>query len=155
MPVRLLLGNHDDLAAFRAVFGDAETDPHGFVQTVLDTPLGRLIFVDTNEQGTHAVWALCGRCVLRQNADIHGFRSDMPQDAGCDRQRRTAHALVGPVNQHPRGRVRMLRQHEDLRSATAQQPLHLEGRILVRGDDGGAGEIRLLGTIETRHLRFR
>jgi 3',5'-cyclic-AMP phosphodiesterase len=56
MPVRLLLGNHDDRAAFRAVFPDAETDPHGFVQSVLDTPLGRLIFLDTNQPGTHAGW---------------------------------------------------------------------------------------------------
>ncbi len=56
MPVRLLLGNHDDRAAFRGTFAEALVDPHGFVQSVLDTPLGRFIFLDTNEPGTHAGW---------------------------------------------------------------------------------------------------
>ena len=56
MPVRLLLGNHDDRAAFRATFPDVATDPHGFVQSMLDGELGRFIFLDTNEPGTHAGW---------------------------------------------------------------------------------------------------
>ena len=56
MPVRLLLGNHDDRRAFRNTFPDAEVDAHGFVQSVLDTAIGRFIFLDTNQPGTHAGW---------------------------------------------------------------------------------------------------
>lgn len=51
MPVRLLLGNHDERAAFRAAFPDAATDGNGFIQSSLDAPgqIGRLLFLDTNE----------------------------------------------------------------------------------------------------------
>lgn len=56
MPVRLLLGNHDDRAAFRATFDKVEVDAHGFVQSCLDNVVGRLIFLDTNQPGTHAGW---------------------------------------------------------------------------------------------------
>ena len=56
MPVRLLLGNHDDRASFRAAFPDAGIDERGYVQSFLDTPLGRFLFLDTNEPGTHAGW---------------------------------------------------------------------------------------------------
>lgn len=53
MPVRLLLGNHDDRRAFRDVFPDHPVDPNGFVQSAMDAPdgIGRLIFLDTNEPG--------------------------------------------------------------------------------------------------------
>ncbi len=49
MPVRLLLGNHDHRENFRAVFPTMPCDPNGFVQSVLDTPEGRLVFLDTHE----------------------------------------------------------------------------------------------------------
>jgi Icc protein len=53
MPVRLLLGNHDDRAAFRDVFVDHPVDAEGFVQSFIDAPegIGRLLFLDTNEAG--------------------------------------------------------------------------------------------------------
>jgi 3',5'-cyclic AMP phosphodiesterase CpdA len=51
---RLLLGNHDDRATFRAVFPEAPIDPAGFVQYVEDTPAGRFLYLDTLEPGTHA-----------------------------------------------------------------------------------------------------
>jgi 3',5'-cyclic AMP phosphodiesterase CpdA len=51
MPYRLLLGNHDSRSNFRQVFPEAETDPDGFVQSVMDTPVGRLLFLDTLETG--------------------------------------------------------------------------------------------------------
>ncbi len=53
MPVRLLLGNHDDRRAFRDVFQDHPVDPNGFVQSVMDLPggIGRFVFLDTNEAG--------------------------------------------------------------------------------------------------------
>ncbi len=50
VPVRLMLGNHDDRAAFRAVFPEVPVE-HGFVQTVVDTGEGRLILLDTLDQG--------------------------------------------------------------------------------------------------------
>lgn len=54
MPVRLLIGNHDDRSIFRERFPRVPVDEQGFVQSVLDTPRGRLIFLDTNQPGTHA-----------------------------------------------------------------------------------------------------
>ncbi|QPF90819.1 phosphodiesterase [Bradyrhizobium commune] len=54
MPVRLLIGNHDDRHQFRSVFPDAPVDEHGFVQSLLDTPAGRILFLDTNRSDSHA-----------------------------------------------------------------------------------------------------
>lgn len=53
MPVRLLLGNHDNRSVFRAVFPDTAVDEMGFVQSVLDAPnsTDRLLFLDTHETG--------------------------------------------------------------------------------------------------------
>ncbi|MGY6633157.1 MAG: phosphodiesterase [Alkalilacustris sp.] len=52
VPVRLLLGNHDDRSAFLDRFGDA-AGPGGFIHGVADLPgaLGRLLFLDTLEPG--------------------------------------------------------------------------------------------------------
>lgn len=58
IPVRLLLGNHDDRPAFRGAFPEAEVDENGFVQSVLDGPAGRLIFLDTLDPG-HVGGRLC------------------------------------------------------------------------------------------------
>lgn len=54
MPVHLLLGNHDDRAAFAAAFPAAPRDGAGFVQQALETPAGLFLMLDTNEPGTHA-----------------------------------------------------------------------------------------------------
>jgi Icc protein len=51
VPWRLMLGNHDDRAMFREVFYDVPVDPEGFVQSVLDTSAGRMIFLDTLDPG--------------------------------------------------------------------------------------------------------
>jgi len=53
LPTRLLIGNHDDRANFRACFPDAPVDADGFVQSVIDTGGSRLVFLDTHEPGTH------------------------------------------------------------------------------------------------------
>ena len=50
-PAHLLLGNHDDRAAFRAAFPTAPVDPHGFVQQALATPAGLCLMLDTHEPG--------------------------------------------------------------------------------------------------------
>lgn len=53
LPYRLMLGNHDRRADFRAVFADHPVDGHGFVQSTLDAPgrIGRLLFLDSLEEG--------------------------------------------------------------------------------------------------------
>jgi 3',5'-cyclic AMP phosphodiesterase CpdA len=51
-----LIGNHDDRAALRAEFPSAPVDANGFIQGRIDTPVGRLLFLDTNQPGTHAGW---------------------------------------------------------------------------------------------------
>jgi Icc protein len=53
VPTHLLIGNHDDRRNFRACFPKAPVDAEGFVQSAVDTPVGRLLFLDTNEPGTH------------------------------------------------------------------------------------------------------
>lgn len=50
-PVRLMLGNHDGRAAFAEAFPQHPRDPNGFIQSVLDTPFGRLLFLDSHEAG--------------------------------------------------------------------------------------------------------
>lgn len=49
-PHRLMLGNHDDRAAFRAAFPQTPT-ADGFVQSVVDLPAGRIVLLDTLEPG--------------------------------------------------------------------------------------------------------
>ncbi len=56
IPVKLILGNHDDRILFKQTFPDAVLDENGFVQEVVDTPAGRLLLLDTNLEGTHAGW---------------------------------------------------------------------------------------------------
>ena len=51
---RLLVGNHDDRDTFRSVFASAASDPNGYVQWVEDVSVGRFIYLDTAEKGTHA-----------------------------------------------------------------------------------------------------
>ncbi|MBT8152642.1 phosphodiesterase [Epibacterium ulvae] len=53
MPVHLLVGNHDVTEAFVQTFPDAPRDPNGFVQSTLDTEVGRCLFLDTHVPGTH------------------------------------------------------------------------------------------------------
>ena len=54
VPVRLLMGNHDRRAPFRAAFPDYPVDADGFVQSCLDAPgrRGRLLFLDSLEEGS-------------------------------------------------------------------------------------------------------
>lgn len=48
-PIRLLLGNHDRRPEFVAAFPDHPVDAAGYVQSALDTPHGRLLFLDSHE----------------------------------------------------------------------------------------------------------
>jgi 3',5'-cyclic AMP phosphodiesterase CpdA len=53
-PVHLMLGNHDERAAFRTAFPEAPVDEAGFVQQAVGTPVGQFLMLDTKEPGTHA-----------------------------------------------------------------------------------------------------
>ncbi len=54
MPVHLMIGNHDDRAAFQQAFPSVPRDANGFSQTSIDTPEGRFILLDTFKGGTSA-----------------------------------------------------------------------------------------------------
>ncbi len=54
MPVHVLAGNHDARDVLRAYFPDQPVDKNGFIQSALDTPVGRFIFLDTVLEGTSA-----------------------------------------------------------------------------------------------------
>ncbi|MCG8359997.1 MAG: phosphodiesterase [Kiloniellales bacterium] len=54
VPLKLLLGNHDNREAFLAAFPEAVVDNEGFVQDAFDTPAGRFLLLDSNHPGTHA-----------------------------------------------------------------------------------------------------
>ena len=54
LPYHLMLGNHDRRASFYAIFPDAPRDENGFLQFQLETQEGRLIFLDTLDEGRSA-----------------------------------------------------------------------------------------------------
>jgi 3',5'-cyclic AMP phosphodiesterase CpdA len=54
MPVHLMVGNHDDTAAFGEAFPETPRDENGFVQSGFDTPFGRFLLLDTKDAETHA-----------------------------------------------------------------------------------------------------
>ncbi len=53
VPYSLLLGNHDHRSNFRDIFPELPVDSAGFVQQVIDLPLGRLILLDTLHEPPH------------------------------------------------------------------------------------------------------
>lgn len=50
-PMRLLLGNHDRRPKFVAAFLEHPRDENDYIQSVLDTRFGRLLFFDTYKAG--------------------------------------------------------------------------------------------------------
>lgn len=56
VPCVPILGNHDDRRAFLELFPDALQDANGFIQGIRETQEGRLVFLDTNQPGTHMGW---------------------------------------------------------------------------------------------------
>ena len=53
IPCHLLLGNHDHRDTFLNCFPDTPVDENGFVQSVVDTSIGKFVLLDTVELGTH------------------------------------------------------------------------------------------------------
>jgi len=54
LPVRLMLGNHDLRANFRAVFPDHPVDDDAFVQQAFDAGAHRLVLLDSVDETSHA-----------------------------------------------------------------------------------------------------
>ena len=54
MPVHLMVGNHDDTAAFGEAFPETPRDDNGFVQSSFETLFGRFLLLDTKDPETHA-----------------------------------------------------------------------------------------------------
>jgi 3',5'-cyclic AMP phosphodiesterase CpdA len=54
MPVVTLVGNHDRRATCLEALRSAPRDPNGFVQGTQDTTAGRLVFLDTLDETSHA-----------------------------------------------------------------------------------------------------
>lgn len=54
IPLHLMVGNHDDTAAFVEAFPKTPRDENGFVQSGFDTPFGRFLLLDTKDPETHA-----------------------------------------------------------------------------------------------------
>jgi 3',5'-cyclic-AMP phosphodiesterase len=50
--LRLLMGNHDDRASFRAAFSNHPVHAAGFIQAVCETPAGAFVLIDTLDPGT-------------------------------------------------------------------------------------------------------
>ena len=48
MPYVLLIGNHDSRPNFMKIFSDLPHDENGFIQSVIKTDVGHLLFLDTN-----------------------------------------------------------------------------------------------------------
>lgn len=75
VPVHLALGNHDNRVHFRAAFPGAPIDADGFVQFAIDSPVGRLLVLDTNEPGVpHGVYC------ERRAAWLAATLAERPQD---------------------------------------------------------------------------
>lgn len=51
VPYHLLVGNHDDREKLLSVFPNTPVDENGFIQSIVDLDIGRLIFIDTVEKG--------------------------------------------------------------------------------------------------------
>jgi len=51
IPYHLIVGNHDSRKNLLSVFPDTPTDHNGFIQSVVELSAGRLVFVDTVDEG--------------------------------------------------------------------------------------------------------
>ncbi len=92
LPYRLLIGNHDEREAFRRTFPETPCDENGFVQSIVQTPTGVLILLDTNLPGTDAGYYCAARQAwlrkaLRESAGkpVYIFLHHPPFDIGIPR----------------------------------------------------------------------
>ncbi|MEJ7603604.1 MAG: phosphodiesterase [Kofleriaceae bacterium] len=110
VPVHLLLGNHDDRAAFRNVFGGGE-----FIQFTFDVGPLRVIALDTNDPGepggrlcaTRLDWLATQLATAGDRPVILAlhhppFVTGLPAMDACGLAEADAEALVAIVARHPR-----------------------------------------------------
>lgn len=74
MPVRLLVGNEDDRDCFAETFGGLND---GFIQHYLDTPSGRLVFLDTLESGRLSGRLCADRLAWLKNVAVGAGGADL------------------------------------------------------------------------------
>ena len=77
IPHVVLLGNHDRRAACLASLAAAPRDEAGFVQGYRDVPDGRLIFLDTLDERSHA-GQMCARRLGWMETTLKGTPQDRP-----------------------------------------------------------------------------
>jgi 3',5'-cyclic AMP phosphodiesterase CpdA len=119
VPYVVLVGNHDRRAACLDVLTAAPRDAHGFVQGWRDTAHGRLLFLDTLDETSHAgqlcerrlAWA--GRALAAAPADqpIYLFMHHPPFEVGVHMMDRIAlkeRAEFAQLIRPHRGRIRHL-----------------------------------------------
>lgn len=75
MPVKLMVGNHDDPQALAKSVPGVHVDEQGFVQCADDTPVGRCLFLDTRKAGSD-VGEYCSKRLDWLNDQLNG--SDDP-----------------------------------------------------------------------------
>lgn len=76
LPVQLMIGNHDNRLNFTRVFPEIQTDGNGFIQASRQLNGLSLLFLDTNEPGTHSG----AYCIQRQKW-LNGQLSALPDEA--------------------------------------------------------------------------
>lgn len=89
IPYHLMIGNHDARENLLSVFPQTATDPNGFIQSTVDLGAGRLIFVDTVENGEkfggfcerRAHW-LSGQLKISRDRPVYLFLHHPPFDIG-------------------------------------------------------------------------
>ena len=83
LPFTLLLGNHDRRETFVDAFPSAKVDQHGFVQSVADKGIWRLIFLDTlNVRPILTTRSMQATCVKR-GSDGSTLRWHKPDSGQC------------------------------------------------------------------------
>lgn len=123
VPWRLMIGNHDDRETFLSVFDDAPIDEAGFVQSVLDSEEGRLIFLDSVDPGAddgvlcerRLSW-LRARLAEAETQPVYVFLHHPPCNIGM------------PIDQlklrNPQALLETLRLHPDVRGVFAGHTHH-------------------------------
>jgi 3',5'-cyclic AMP phosphodiesterase CpdA len=106
MPVRLMMGNHDERAMLRAVWPALDDDGAGFAQAAIRHADGVVLLLDTSEAGTHeGAYCEARQSWLRRQLDAAGeapvlvcmHHPPMALGTWSDRSRQRDHAALGDI----------------------------------------------------------